>query len=151
MVRFLIACGAQVSDAADAAQSAMVSAYRRWSRVGAMAAPAAYVRTSAFHEWLRLLKRRVSDREHAISAEWFDLEQIEDLYWRHDVAAVMRALSSLPPRQRQVMACTYDGMTPQEIADLLGMTADTVRSTLRHARAALRETVGGLDEEGLDG
>jgi RNA polymerase sigma-70 factor (ECF subfamily) len=41
-------------------------------------------------------------------------------------------------RQRQILAWTYDGATPTEIAAELGMHPATVRSTLRNARAALR-------------
>lgn len=41
-------------------------------------------------------------------------------------------------KQREVLAWTYDGATPAEIAAELGMDPATVRSTRRNARAALR-------------
>jgi DNA-directed RNA polymerase specialized sigma24 family protein len=41
--------------------------------------------------------------------------------------------------QRQVMAWTYDGYQPNEIAVVLGKPVTTVRSLLRHARASLRQ------------
>jgi RNA polymerase sigma factor (sigma-70 family) len=41
-------------------------------------------------------------------------------------------------RQREVLVWTYDGATPAEIAEELGMKPATVRSTLRNARVQLR-------------
>lgn len=51
-------------------------------------------------------------------------------------------------KQREVLAWTYDGATPVEIAAELGMNPATVRSTLRNARAALRRlrAAGGEQE-----
>lgn len=54
---------------------------------------------------------------------------------RHTFIALVR---SLPARQAQVMAWTYDGYQPTEIAALLGLEPATVRSALRAARATLR-------------
>jgi RNA polymerase sigma-70 factor (ECF subfamily) len=41
-------------------------------------------------------------------------------------------------RQREVLAWTYDGATPADIASELGVEPATVRSTLRNARAVLQ-------------
>jgi RNA polymerase sigma-70 factor (ECF subfamily) len=49
--------------------------------------------------------------------------------------------------QRKVLAWTYDGATPEEIATELQMHPATVRSTLRHARAALRSISAKEDEQ----
>jgi RNA polymerase sigma factor (sigma-70 family) len=61
---------------------------------------------------------------------------IEALEQRHDV---LRLLAQLPARQRQVMAWTYDGATPTEIADALRINPDAVRGSLKKARASLRQ------------
>ena len=62
-------------------------------------------------------------------------------------ASVLALLRRLPPRQRQIMAWVYDGYTPKEIADLLGMEPNAVRASLHKAREALKaclEQEGGL-------
>jgi RNA polymerase sigma-70 factor (ECF subfamily) len=69
-----------------------------------------------------------------------DLDAFEQ---RH---TVMRLLDLLPARQRQVMAWTYDGATPAEIADSLKISSDAVRSNLRKARIALRGHLHGMEQ-----
>lgn len=61
---------------------------------------------------------------------------IDALEQRH---TVLRLLNRLPPRQRQVMAWTYDGATPTEIAQALRITPEAVRASLKKARATLRQ------------
>jgi RNA polymerase sigma-70 factor (ECF subfamily) len=48
-----------------------------------------------------------------------------------------RVLSSLPSRQRQVIAWTMEGYKPAEIAEQLHIDPQTVRSNLRNARRAI--------------
>ncbi|WP_203789367.1 RNA polymerase sigma factor [Paractinoplanes rishiriensis] len=51
---------------------------------------------------------------------------------------VLALVGRLPREQRAVMAFTYDGWSPAEIAELLEKDPQTVRSTLRQARIAVR-------------
>lgn len=51
-----------------------------------------------------------------------------------------RAVAHLRPRELEVLAlCVWSGLTPQEAARALGVSAGTVRSRLFRARARLRE------------
>jgi RNA polymerase sigma-70 factor (ECF subfamily) len=53
---------------------------------------------------------------------------------------VASCISSLPPRQREVMVLTaYEGYTAADAAELLGTTENNVRVTLHLAREKLRE------------
>jgi DNA-directed RNA polymerase specialized sigma24 family protein len=51
----------------------------------------------------------------------------------------------LPPRQRQVLAWTFDGFKPSEIAAELGLKPEVVRANLKKARHAI---VAHLDRAG---
>jgi len=51
--------------------------------------------------------------------------------------AIIRLLAQLPPRQRQVLAWTYDGFTPEEIARELQISGEAVRQNLLRARRKL--------------
>lgn len=146
LVRFLMFRGAAPADAADAAQQAFVEVCRRWDRVRVMASPAAYLRRVAGNEWVRLRRRRRREVQRAVAGGWIDRTVIEDVYGRDDVQVVLDALAALPARQRQVMAWLYDGYTAEEIAEQLDMRANTVRSTVRHAKRKLQ--LLGLGEEG---
>jgi DNA-directed RNA polymerase specialized sigma24 family protein len=62
-----------------------------------------------------------------------DMEEFES---KHEFLRWLDRLNG--DNQREVLAWTYDGATPAEIAVELDMDPATVRSTLRNARAVLR-------------
>jgi RNA polymerase sigma factor (sigma-70 family) len=137
LVGFLIVHGARPDVAADLAQSAMTEAYRRWDTIDT---PRAWVRTVASRQWWR---RAESDQMEIPQDELpepgvlLSVEESAEIENRHTFLTMVR---SLRLRQRQVMAWTYDGYQPIEIAALLGKDPTTVRSALRDARAVLRKT-----------
>jgi RNA polymerase sigma factor (sigma-70 family) len=52
-------------------------------------------------------------------------------------------LGRLKPRQRKVLEMTYyEGLTAEEIAERLGMSAHIVRHDLHRGLGALREAIG---------
>lgn len=56
---------------------------------------------------------------------------------------VRQALQQLPERQREVMVLhAHGGMSPAEIAKVLGLRANNVRVNLHHGRQRLREILG---------
>jgi RNA polymerase sigma factor, sigma-70 family len=134
LVRFLVWMGARLPDAADIAQEAMIEAYRRWETIEQ---PKAWIRRIAS----RLYLRRLAVVEEPV--EQMDgrplLPASHDLTEWEQHAEIRRLLALLPPRQRQVLAWTYDGYQPHEIADELGITPEAVRSSLKLARRTLAE------------
>jgi RNA polymerase sigma-70 factor (ECF subfamily) len=53
-------------------------------------------------------------------------------------AALLRAVRELPVGMREAVALTLEGLTPQEIADVLGTNANIVSIRLTRAKAQLR-------------
>jgi RNA polymerase sigma-70 factor (ECF subfamily) len=140
LVLFLIKNGAGEADAEDAAQEAMAEAIRAWERIEK---PRAWVRRVALRIYVRraLKERRddtvpLDDETHGARSGQPDATTIEEEQCQ--VVALMRRL---PPAQRTVIALYYDGFTHDEIADVIDKPAATVRSTLRHARAHLKEVI----------
>jgi len=134
LVAFLLWQGARLHDAADIAQDTMDQAYQHWERIEN---PHAWVRTVAS----RAFARRVASID--VESPVDEVPEASLLPSCVDVAAfeerhvVLRVLALLPPRQRQVMAWTYDGYKPAEIAKELQIKPGAVRSNLRKARHAL--------------
>ncbi|HXV94828.1 MAG TPA: sigma-70 family RNA polymerase sigma factor [Pseudonocardia sp.] len=136
LVGFLVWQGARLPDAAECAQEALTEAFRQWSSIREP------------HAWCRRVASRLYARRFAAPEEPVaDLDAtagrpllpagagVDDLHRRHEV---LRLLDLLPARQRQVMAWTYDGATPAEIADALRITPEAVRANLYKARTTLR-------------
>jgi DNA-directed RNA polymerase specialized sigma24 family protein len=76
------------------------------------------------------------------------LEEADDLWVGQDLEIfgdeqrrVLRLLRALPSGQRTVAALSYDGLSCEEIAELTGKQAATIRSQLRHARKTLKEVM----------
>ncbi|WIM98796.1 sigma-70 family RNA polymerase sigma factor [Actinoplanes oblitus] len=140
LIGFLMVRGSEAGLAADIAQETMLEAYRRWNDIEA---PRAWIRRVARRRWAKLTEKRhreepaeqVPEPSGLLSPDEADL-----LGQRHDIIAV---LAALPDAQREVMAFSYDGYQPNEIAGLLGKPAATVRSLLRQARATLRDSKEG--------
>jgi RNA polymerase sigma factor (sigma-70 family) len=146
LVRFLRWQGVPFADAQNVGQDAMAQLYRHWSSVRE---PAAWARRVASRRWGRLIadghhEHPVDDDalERAGTCGLLAADEILALEQRYDV---MCLLDMLPSRQRQVLAWTYEGYTPAEIAEELHLTPETVRANLYKAR---RAAVAYLREEG---
>ncbi|GGU44401.1 RNA polymerase sigma factor [Streptomyces violascens] len=143
LVAFLVNQGANVADAADIAQASMIKAYQRW---GEIQHPKPWVYTVA----ARALVRKISEVREDLFEE---VPEPTSLFPRPDAVGewecqqeALRVLDGLPIRQRQVLAWTYSGFTPSEIAQQIGMNPEAVRASLKKARRAAAEKVRQCEE-----
>lgn len=126
-------CGDWVT-ADDLVQTALIRCERRWQMIHSHAH--GYVRqavVNAANSWR--VRRRFA----------WPLAHLESQPSSEDPAevrlSVMAALSRLPIGQRQVLVLRYwEGMPEAEIAQLLGISAGTVKSRAARALAVLRES-----------
>ncbi|MEU4780761.1 sigma-70 family RNA polymerase sigma factor [Micromonospora sp. NPDC023633] len=136
LVKFLATgLGISTADAADAAQEAMREAHRKWRTINN---PHTWIRTVASRKAIRKLinPAEVLTDDVATLNPLLRMPPDQVVLWEEQ-QKVLRLLSTLPPRQRQVMAWTLDGYEPAEIAEQLRMTPEAVRSNLYKARKAL--------------
>jgi RNA polymerase sigma factor (sigma-70 family) len=144
LIAFLRLLGASYPVAADCVQDAMLKALPPvW---GTLTHPRAWCRTTCLNLYRRRAARNREDpvadvqlSDHPLMATDTDYTALEEHF------EVVRLLERLPLRRRQVMACVLDGASYDEIADALGMTPATVRSTHRYARMDLARF---LEEDG---
>jgi len=130
-------------EADDLAQEALLRAYERWDRVGAMDAPDGYVFRTALNlhrSRLRTLVVRARRIFAAIPAE--DVSG--------PVAAsqdVRKALAQLPRGQMEALILVeWLGLGSDEAGRVLGIDASSVRGRLHRGRASLRQLLGDGDE-----
>jgi len=128
----------------DALQIALLDTWRRWSEVD-------YPRRYTMKIAMRMLLTDKAKKRPSESV--FDEEEHTDLPVAADLAAAMATytdeakrvlalLRTLPEKQRIATALKYDGYTPAEIAEEMGIEVPTVRSHLRHARENLEQALG---------
>ncbi|WP_322750263.1 MULTISPECIES: sigma-70 family RNA polymerase sigma factor [unclassified Frankia] len=142
LVAFLVWLGARPADAVEIAQDAMTQVFQRW---GDLTAPRAWSRKVAGRAYARRLTDllEVPVDNPAVSVSPLpDPSGIDAIVDKHEVVALF---TQLPLRQRHVMALTFDGYTPAEIAVELGMKSDAVRASLYKARATLARLRRGID------
>ena len=135
------------ADAEDLVQDAYADAHRRWSTVGALDDPAAWVRRAVMNRsrsrWRRLGREvRSLSRLAGRSADWHDAEEPADTeFWK--------AVGALPKQQARVVVLFYvDDLAVDQIAAVLGCSAGSVKTHLSRARAALHHTLASHDEGG---
>lgn len=138
-LRFAMRLTGNADEAEDLVQDALVRVARGWS---------SFRGEAAFRTWLfRIVVNAFRDRLRRPRMEALD-EDVDD---RRDGPAeiaqqdelgelVARKVSSLPPRQREVLVLTtYEQLPAREVAAVLGISEANVYSSLHQARARLRK------------
>jgi RNA polymerase sigma-70 factor, ECF subfamily len=124
-------------EAEDAAAEALARAVVHWPRVGRMSYRSAWVARVASNVAIDRVRRqgRPTPAERPRAA---DLSETAVLR-----LALAQALSSLPRRQREVVALRYLADLPEaEVASTLGLSRNTVKKHTSRAIASLRLTLG---------
>ena len=134
--------------AEDLVQETLAHLYRRWDRVAATTSPEAYVKTSVTRQFLSWRRRRSSGErptdhvpESPSAYDGTDVVDDDDVLWR--------LLARLPRKQRAILALRfYDDQSDLQIAEILGVSASTVRSQASRALATLRDQLSPSDVTG---
>jgi RNA polymerase sigma-70 factor (sigma-E family) len=121
--------------AEELVQSALVKTYRRWGSLR-QDQPTAYVRRAMVNTYTSWWRR---SRHEAVMPIGFDAASSDGVSY-DDRDAALRALASLPPRQRAVLVLRYYlDLSEAEIADTLGCSTGTVKSSASRGLRSLRE------------
>ena len=139
-------CGS-MSIAEELAQEAFVSAHQRWQQVAGFDRPDLWVRRAVINRSISYRRREATERramarvcerpEHRGIASP-DQPAVDEPVWR--------ALRELSPRQAEVLALFYVEDQPlSEVATILGLGEETVKTHLKRGRAALAERLGTVD------
>jgi RNA polymerase sigma-70 factor (sigma-E family) len=125
------------ADAEDLVQAALAKTYLAWGRIHDRSSLEAYVRRAMVNTHISWWRRR---RLEEFPTDELPDQAIDDHAGESDTAElVRRALDRLPERMRAaVMLRYFEDMTEPEIANALGISLGTVKSTVSRAVAKLR-------------
>ncbi|MFC5951207.1 SigE family RNA polymerase sigma factor [Pseudonocardia lutea] len=138
LVRLAVLLVDEPATAEDVVQEAFAGLHRHWAGLRDEAAAVGYLRTAVVNGSRSVLRRRRTAREyvapHQVNAR--SAESLAMLSAEHQ--AVVDALATLPPRQREVLVLRYyGGLSEAEIAEAAGITRGTVKSTASRALDAV--------------
>lgn len=126
-----------VADAEDLVQSALAKTYLAWDRIEDLAALDGYVRRAMVNTHISWWRRR---RVEEYPTDEIPDQAVADHAGASDLQESMRrAIDRLPERMRAAVVLRfYEDMTEAEVAEALGVSLGTVKSTVSRAVAKLR-------------
>jgi RNA polymerase sigma-70 factor (sigma-E family) len=137
LLRMALLLTSNRADAEDLLQAALAKTYLAWDRIQDRSALDSYVRRAMVNTQISWWRRRrveeypTDELPDCAVSDQAPVTEMED--------TVRRALDRLPQRMRAAVVLRfYEGMTELEIADALGVSPGTVKSTVSRAVARLR-------------
>lgn len=122
--------------AEDLVQTALLKAAEHWHRIET--SPEAYVRRTLYTQQVSVWRRRSGVREQSLGS----YDAVAATGRTHDPdlrLSLVEALRRLTERQRTVLVLRFfEDLTEPQVADVLGISRGTVKSTIHHALARLR-------------
>jgi RNA polymerase sigma-70 factor (sigma-E family) len=132
--------------AEDLVQTTLTKLYLAWDRIADRQHVDAYARRALINEH-RSTWRRARRRPEVLSDAPPESGHQPAVY-DGEREAVWRFVQTLPPRQRAVIVLRYyEDLSEAETADLLGVSAGTVKSQASRALASLRTRVPAREED----
>lgn len=134
-----------LADAEDLVQSALAKTYQAWSRIEDRKALDGYVRRAMVNTHISWWRRRKVDE---YPTDDIPDQPVADTAANSEIRdSLRRAIDRLPQRMRAaVLLRFFDDMTEAEVADVLGVSQGTVKSTVSRAVAKLRSDAELLSE-----
>lgn len=126
-------------EAEDLLQTALFSTYRAWGRITDKAAVGGYLRRTMTNLHISAWRRRKLS-EYPTEELPEAVGDIDAMGGTELRAVLWQALAKLPENQRTMLVLRYyEGRTDTEIADVLGISVGTVKSSIWRALRRLRE------------
>jgi RNA polymerase sigma-70 factor (sigma-E family) len=149
LLRFALMLSGDRHAAEDLVQTALATAYPRWTRIAALEHPEPYLKKMILNEWLGWRRRRWRG-ELPVTDAAKDRTVDDDTEAHASRTAAWQLLGRLPRKQRAVLVLRYyEDLADSEIATILGCRESTVRSQATRAPAALRAALPTLERETL--
>ncbi len=171
---FFVRRGYGKEESRDLTQDTFVKAYKGLSGFRDESTLRTWLLSIATNVWKNDLRSRQAEKRSAVQTVEMDALPVEEepaietegmgvspsrppnpldeMLERERRARLRAAITELPPRMRQVVHLRIDrGLKYQEIAAILQVSVDTVKTQLHQARRRLREALGEYGDLGEDG
>ena len=136
--------------AEDAVQEAFLTVWRQADRIdSARGRLSSYLMTVVHHKAVDLVRSRRGQAQRNLPLDpnvvgQEESDMVEELAHASSREAIQKALSSLPPEQREpILLAHFHGLTHIEISERLVLPLGTVKSRLRLGLEKMRSALGG--------
>ena len=154
VVRFASTFTGDTQAAQDIAQETFLRLYEHWDSLPTPEETRSFLYTTAHN--LSISHLRHLNVEAHFATQWLeegadreDPRVAEEITYQETLRLLRRAVDSLPRQSRQIILLGLDGKNNQEIACLLGISVNTVKTLKKNAYKTLRSLLGGLSDEQL--
>ncbi len=152
MLRFATRLAGNPDAAEEIVQDALVRAVRSWGSFRRDARATTWLMRiviNAFRDWAA--KRPEQESLIADVADCRAVEPATQAMAEELGRLIASRVSALPPRQREVLVLiTYEGLSPEEAAEVLGISPANVYANLHAARRRLRRSLASYLSEKCD-
>jgi RNA polymerase sigma-70 factor (sigma-E family) len=146
LVRLAMALVDQEASAEEVVQEAFERVLRRWDQLRDTSAAEAYLRQAVVNGCRDRLRRRAVRRAAPVTHARSVASAEDTAILNDEQRRTLVALRLLPRRQREVLLLRYFAqLSEAQIADALGISGGTVRSTAHRGVAALRAALTEAD------
>lgn len=153
VVRFAVAFLQDESDGQDIAQETFIRLYQSWSSIETEEQARSFMYTAARNLCISRIRHQTIEEQFVLT----ELEKVkpdeadENFYsevtYQETLRLLRRAIDSLPQQSRQIIRLGLGGKNNNEIANLLGVSVNTVKTLKKGAYKSLRNSLGSLPEE----
>jgi RNA polymerase sigma-70 factor (sigma-E family) len=147
LVRLAVLLVDDIASAEDVVQDAFVALHKRSAGLRDPNAATAYLRASVVNLSRSVIRHRQVVRKHLKVAEPEATPGADDYaVLREEHRETLAAVRRLPRRQQEVLILRYwSGLSEREIAETLGISQGSVKSSASRGMATLQVALGGED------
>ncbi|MEU8251999.1 SigE family RNA polymerase sigma factor [Nonomuraea sp. NPDC048916] len=143
LVRLALVMVGDRATAEDVVQEAFARTHAGWGRLRDPDRALAYVRSAVFNGCRSVMRRRAALFRRAVPYEPPVWSAESEVLLSEERREVLLALRELPRRQREALTLRYYlDLSDQEIAETMGISGSTARSTIARGLAALAKALG---------
>lgn len=153
VVRFSVTYLQDESECQDIAQETFIRLYQSWFSIETEEQARSFMYTTARNLCISHIRHQTIEEQFVMA----ELEKIrredtdENFYsevtYQETLRLLRKAIEALPQQSRQIILLGLNGKNNNEIADLLDVSVNTVKTLKKGAYKSLRNTLGDLPEE----
>ncbi len=153
VVRFAVTYLQDESECQDIAQETFIRLYQSWPAIETEEQARSYMYTTARNLCISRIRHQTIEEQFVLTELEKDTSEDTDeifyseVTYQETLRLLRKAIEALPQQSRQIILLGLGGKNNHEIADLLGVSVNTVKTLKKGAYKSLRHALGDLPEE----